>query len=59
MTPGSEAADSRTPKITGWRLILLYFYCVLLTTLAAILATTIATAPHWIHFVWTHFPVWR
>ena len=36
------------PRLSGWRLIGLYFYCLLLTTAAAALAAIIATAPYWV-----------
>jgi len=33
---------------TGWQVIGLYLYCVLLAALAAAVAAALATAPHWI-----------
>jgi len=35
-------------QVSGWRLVGLFLYCLLLTTLAAALAGIIATAPHWL-----------
>jgi len=38
-------------ETSGWRLIGLYFYCVLLSALAAALAAIIGVAPFWISLV--------
>jgi hypothetical protein len=37
-----------TSRLRGWPMIALYIYCLFLTTVAAALAATIATAPYWI-----------
>jgi hypothetical protein len=34
--------------MSGWKLVGLYVYCLLLTTIAALLAAALATAPYWI-----------
>jgi hypothetical protein len=34
--------------MSGWRLIGLYAYCILLTALAAAFAAAFATAPYWL-----------
>jgi hypothetical protein len=39
---------SRSPPMSPWRRIGLYFYCLLLSALVAVLAAIIGTAPHWI-----------
>ena len=48
MTEVSKHRDFRTHRVSGWRLIGLYLYCLLLTMLAAALAGIIATGPHWL-----------
>ena len=35
-------------SVSGWRLIGLYLYCLLLATLAAALASIMATWPNWL-----------
>jgi hypothetical protein len=35
-------------SMSGWRLIVLYAYCFLLTAVAAAFAASFATAPYWL-----------
>ena len=44
----SEPTLNRGGNMSGWRLIGLYVYCVLLTGLATAFAAAFATAPYWI-----------
>ena len=44
----STSSAPRVPQVSGWRLVALYLYCLLLTTLAAALAAIIAVLPHWL-----------
>ena len=48
MSDHSTPRGFQAPQMNGWRLIGLYFYCLLLTTLAAALAGIMATASHWL-----------
>ena len=50
---GETHADKEIPeldfdKMTAWRLIGLYIYCILLAAAAAAFAAAIATAPYWV-----------
>jgi hypothetical protein len=49
----AQPRKARRPRLvkgdmSGWRLIGLYAYCVLLSALAAAFAAAFATAPYWI-----------
>jgi hypothetical protein len=48
MSDCSTRRASEMAQVSGWRLIGLYLYCLLLTTLAAALAAIMATWPHWL-----------
>jgi hypothetical protein len=39
---------SRRAAVSGWRMLGLYIYCLLLTSLAAALAAVLAGWPHWL-----------
>jgi hypothetical protein len=43
-----RSASPHTRELSGWRLIGLYFYYVLLSALAAALAAIVGILPYWI-----------
>jgi hypothetical protein len=47
MRDNSTLRGAARHRLSGWRLVSLYLYCLMLSTIAAVLAAIIATWPHW------------